>query len=237
MKITYILFIFMILALETEFVFAAKGDSPRRKKRALIIKKMSFRPGIRINAYPFYTLDDKVESFNSNTEYFRGKITGGLQWGGSIEYMQGPAQGFELALHALSMEAPALEYYKSGKQFDDFSLKAVYVLAGGNRYFPNITAFEPFLGLQAGAAMLTARNLTKTSLDNATRFAWGVKGGVNFWPAKRIGLKIQAGLLSVINGVGGSFYFGEGNVGAGINTVTSGYQFYAGGGIAINLAK
>jgi hypothetical protein len=42
---------------------------------------------IRANLYGAYVFDDKIDSYYSSSNYYEGKIKGGLQWGGGIEYM------------------------------------------------------------------------------------------------------------------------------------------------------
>ena len=46
------------------------------------------------------------------------------------------------------------------------------------------------------------------------RFAWGLRGGVNIWASEKVGIKLQALLLSSVESVGGSLYLGTGGAGA-----------------------
>ena len=50
----------------------------------------------RINLYSAYTFDDSYnEAIDANT-YYNGKIKGGYQWGGGIQFLPHPQYGIEL---------------------------------------------------------------------------------------------------------------------------------------------
>ncbi len=215
-----------------QLVSASEKESEQQPQR-VVVAQNSFVPHVRVNAYTFYAFDDRVDSYYSNTEYFRGKIKGGFQWGGGLEYMLAPTQSFELSYLRLDTEAP-LEYYMDGIKNTDFDLATNYILAGGNRYLPSPGAFEPYAGLQAGVAIFNVRNPDTGRSDNATKFAWGIKAGVNIWASDVVGLKIQTGLISAVQAAGGSFYFGPGGPGAGVSTYSTFYQFYIGGGLTFS---
>ena len=70
---------------------------------------------------------------------------------------------------------------------------------------------------------------------SATKFAWGLRLGSNIWVSEKIGLKIQAQLLSATQSMGGGLYFGTGGAGAGVSTYSSYYQFNLGGGLVFKL--
>jgi hypothetical protein len=76
-----------------------------------------------------------------------------------------------------------------------------------------------------------------TLSGNATKFAWGAKLGLNFWASESLGIKIQTGLNSAVQGAGGGLYFGTGGVGAGVSTYSTFYQFYVGGGLTFKMGK
>ena len=71
--------------------------------------------------------------------------------------------------------------------------------------------------------------------DGTTKFAWGFKLGANIWASEKVGIKIQAGLLSAVQAIGGGVYFGTGGAGAGITGLSTYYQFNLGGGLVFNL--
>jgi len=237
MKINAMLLSALLVAgILTESIAANKADEPQKDQKVLVLQKPAFTPGLRLNGYTFYAFDDRVDSYYSNTEYFRGKIKGGFQWGGGFEYMMSPGQGIELSYLRLDTKAP-LEYYNSGIMYTDFDVATNYIMLGGNRYFPLGGKVEPYAGLQAGVAVFNIENPSNGKSGNATKFAWGIKAGLNLWATDKVALKIQTGLLSAVQAVGGSFYFGTGGGGAGLSTYSTFYQFYIGGGLTFNLAK
>ena len=75
---------------------------PPPAKRVVVVQKAAFTPVLRLNLYSMYAFDDKVDSRYSSTEYFNGTIKGGYQWGGGLEYLMMPQQGFEISYLTLS---------------------------------------------------------------------------------------------------------------------------------------
>ena len=189
---------------------------------------------LRINGYAAYLFDDSFDSYYSNTSFFNGKIKGGFQWGVGAEYLVHPAYGIELIYLRQDTEAP-VNYYKGGPVSDVIDLGINYVMLGGVRYFKTGDVFEPYGGLLVGMAIYSNKDPERGEPDGATKFAWGVRLGSNIWVTERIGLKVQTHLISAVQAFGGSFYFGTGGVGAGVNTYSSFLQFGLGGGVAIRL--
>jgi hypothetical protein len=204
--------------------------------RKVVVQKPAFSPHLRLNAYTFYAFDDKVDSYYSNTDYFNGTIKGGFQWGGGLEYMMIPQQGIEVSYLRLASEAP-MEYYDNRIKNTTFDVATNYVLIGSNRYFGMNPKVEPYAGLQIGMGIFNVENPDNGNSNNATKFAWGAKVGLNVWASDKVGIKIQTGLVSAVQGAGGGFYFGTGGVGAGVNTYSTFYQFYVGGGLTFNMSK
>lgn len=199
-------------------------------------KEGQSEPEIRLNLYSFYAFDDKVDSYYSSTEYFNGKIKGGYEWGGGLEYMADSETGIELSYLRLDSDAP-MNYYYNGVKNTTFELASNYIMLGGNRYLGVNEKIEPYAGLQAGMAIFNIKNPDTGKSDNATKFAWGARLGVNIWASDRVALKIQAGLISAVQAAGGGFYFGTGGGGVGISTYSTFYQFNIGGGLSFSLGK
>lgn len=217
----------------------ANGDDSEQRPQRVVVVQNEFIPHLRINGYTFYAFDDKVDSYYSSTEYFYGKIKGGFQWGGGLEYMMAPVQSVELSYLRLDTEAPMTYYDKTlgDVRSTNFETATNYILIGSNRYFPSGGKAEPYAGLQAGVGILNIKNPESGRSDTATKFAWGIKAGVNLWASEKVGLKLQAGLNSVVQAAGGGFYFGTGGGGAGISTYSTFYQFYVGGGLSFSLSE
>lgn len=215
---------------------ATTKDTEQQPRKVVVVQK-SFTPHLRVNGYTFYAFDDKVDSYYSSTEFFEGKIKGGFQWGGGLEYMMAPVQSIELSYLRLDSNAPMTYYDKSsnGVKFTDFTVATNYIMLGSNRYFKGLGKVEPYAGLQAGVGIINIENPDNRRSDNATKFAWGLKAGVNVWANEKVGIKIQTGLNSAVQAAGGGFYFGTGGGGAGISAYSSFYQFYIGGGLTFSM--
>jgi hypothetical protein len=202
---------------------------------------------MRLNAYALYAFDDAVDSYYSNTSYFNGTVKGGLLWGGGLEFMLHPEYGLELTYLRMDTEAP-MEYYSTqppaGVKNNTLDVDINYALIGGNRYKALSPAAEVFGGMQLGAAFVKAtrpaNSIVGEASDNATKFAWAIRGGANLYPggkASKVGLKLTIGLMSMVQGAGGGLYFGTGGAGAGISTYSSILQFNMGGGLVFKFGK
>ncbi len=150
--------------------------------------------------------------------------------------MLAPVQSVEISYLRLDTDAP-MNYYNNGAQYSVLNVATNYILAGGNRYFPTGTAVEPYAGAQLGVAIFNVENPDSGKSGNATKFAWTITAGLNLWATDKIGLKIQTGLISAVQGIGGGLYFGTGGVGGGVNAYSSFYHFYIGVGLALKLGN
>lgn len=112
-----------------------------------------------------------------------------------------------------------------------------YILLGGSNYFKTGGKREPYAGASAGIAIINIKNADAGANDNLTKFAWTIKLGTNIWLTDKVGLKLQADLLSAVQSAGGSFYFGTGGSGAGVSTYSTMYQLGLGGGLTFKMGK
>jgi hypothetical protein len=190
---------------------------------------------LRLNGYTGYTFDDNVDSYYDNSNYYEGKIKGGFQWGVGLEFQVRRDLGIELSYLRMDTKAP-ITYFQNGVKFAEFDLGVNYIMLGGNRYFRKSgSKVEGFGGLQLGVNIFGLDNPTNGKSSDKTFFAWGLKGGMNYWASEKVAIKIQAGLLSAVQSVGGGFYFGTGGSGAGLASYSTIYQFTIGGGIVVKI--
>ncbi len=196
----------------------------------LIVAANSFAQETRLNLYGNYAFDDKVDSYYSNTSYFSGKVKGGFLWGAGLEFRLQHDYGLELSYQRMDTKAP-IEYYDNGIKNTNFDVSLNYIMIGGVRAIHTGTKAEPYGGFSLGVDIIDAKNPDKNTSQSATKFAWGLKGGVNVWASDKVGLKFQAQLLSSVQSAGGGLYFGTGGAGAGISTYSSMLQFVLGGGL------
>lgn len=213
---------------------------PQQQQQAaptkVVVVRKAFAPHLRVNGYTFYAFDDRVDSYYSASEYFNGTIKGGFQWGGGLEYVMIPSQSIEITYLRLDTEAP-MEYYDNRVKNTTFDVATNYVMIGSNRYFGMNPRLEPYAGLQIGMGIFNVDNPDNGNSNNSTKFAWGAKLGANIWASEKVGIKIQTGVLSAVQGAGGGLYFGTGGVGAGVSTYSTFYQFYVGGGLTFKMGK
>jgi len=200
-----------------------------------------YAQNVRLNAYGNYVFDDRVDNgYSSSTEgYFDGTVKGGFLWGAGLEFRLHDYYGLELLYQRLDTKAP-VDYYPfnsiGGVKHADVDLGVNYIMLAGTRSMqrPGSKA-EPYGGFMLGMAIINADNPENGSSDNATKFAWGLRLGTNIWASDRVGIKLQAQLLSVPQGAGGGLYFGTGGAGAGITTYSTILQFALGGGLTFKL--
>ncbi|HEX5025879.1 MAG TPA: hypothetical protein VFV68_11440 [Agriterribacter sp.] len=192
---------------------------------------------IRFNPYAGYVFDDKVDSYYDANNYYSGKIKGGFSWGGGLEFMASSTKGIELKYLRQDLTAP-MDYYKDGVKSKDFELGINYILIGGSNYFKTSGGkVEPYFGAGLGMAIISIKNPDPGVESGKTKFAWNLKGGTNIWASKKVGIKLQAELLSAVQAVGGGFYFGTGGSGAGVSSYSSMLQFALGGALTFKLGE
>lgn len=192
-------------------------------------------PSVRLNGYTTYAFaDNHVDSYYSDTQYFDGSIEGGFQWGGGLEVLPAPYIGVELMYLRLDTKAP-LEYYDNTIQYTTFDLASNYLFLAFNKYVNINPKVEPYGGMMLGMAIYNVENPDNSNSGSATKFAWGIRAGSNIWVNERVGLKIQAQLLSAVQAIGGGIYFGTGGGGAGVSGFSTYYQFNLGGGLVFRL--
>jgi hypothetical protein len=193
------------------------------------------KPGtLRLNVYTSYAFDDDVDSYYSTTAYFRGTIKGGFEYGGGLEYILRPAYGIEFAYLRLDSKAP-ITYYDNIEKKAEFGVAQNYLMLGVNHYLLVNPRLEPYFGLQMGMGIFNVENPNTNKTGSATKFAWGLKAGTNIWLSNKIGLKLQAGLLSAVQSMGGGLYFGTGGAGAGLTGYSTFYQWTLGGGLIFDI--
>jgi hypothetical protein len=192
-------------------------------------------PQVRLNGYTLYAFDDNhVSSYYSATSYFDGAIKGGFQYGGGLEVLPFPAVGLEFTYLRLDSKAP-MDYYNGGALYTNFDLAQNWLFLSFNKYVHLNDRIEPFAGVQAGLDIINVSNPDNGKSTSGTKFAWGIKAGTHVWMNEKVGLKLQLGLMSAVQAVGGGIYFGTGGAGAGISGFSTYYQFNIGGGLVFRI--
>jgi hypothetical protein len=190
---------------------------------------------LRLNGYLMHAFDDRVDSYNDPNDFYRGKIMQSAMWGIGAEWMKQSNFGIELQYLNQRTTAP-LTYFNNGVRNSEFQLQMNHILIGTNRYFrTEKSPVEFFGGLSAGLSLIDLYNPDTRNTTNRTKFSWLIKGGANFWINSQLAIKTQVQLLSVVQSVGGGFFFGTGGSGAGVSPYSSMYQFALGGGLVYQI--
>jgi hypothetical protein len=240
----------IILAQNTQTVVAQPGQTvvvAQPGQTVQVVQKApqqaSAGPSVRLHAYGTYALaDNHVDSYYSATSYFDGTVKGGFQYGGGLEVMPYPAIGLEFTYLRLDSKAPMHYWDPNGgiggggaETFTDFDMTQNWLFLSVNKYVPVNPKVEPFGGFQFGMDIIDVKNPDNNNSAGATKFAWGARLGVNIWASEKVGIKLQAGLLSAVQAFGGGIYFGTGGAGAGVSGFSTYYQVNFGGGLVFKI--
>lgn len=192
--------------------------------------------GLLLKGYGSYVFDDRFDARFDFGQYYDGKIKGGFQWGAGVEYRLYPETGIELMYLRQQTNAPTDYLIDVEPVFTDFDLNINYIMLGGLRYADigggNIEAFG---GAAAGVMFADATNPDSQRSGSVTKFAWGIRGGMTIWGSERVGVMLQAQLLSAVQSMGGGLYFGTGGGGVGLSSYSTLFQFGLGGGLVFKM--
>ena len=200
------------------------------------ITSLATAQNVRLNGYAAYVFDDEIDSYYDQSNQYYGQINGGFQWGAGLEYVVGETKGIEIKYLRRDATAP-MHFYKNSSilQEKDLDVALNYILLGGSNYFKTGGKVEPYAGASLGMCIFTVKNAEPGTDDQVTKFAWGVKLGTNIWASEKVGIKLQADLLSAVQSAGGSLYFGTGGAGAGVGMYSTMYQWVLGGGLVFKI--
>ncbi|MGN6493799.1 MAG: outer membrane beta-barrel protein [Agriterribacter sp.] len=190
--------------------------------------------GFRLNGYSAYSFDDRVSRYYSNSDYYEGTIKGGFRWGVGAEYSVNKSYGLELNYMRQDTKAP-VSYYNLFERRTTFDVAINWITLAGVRYMQVNEIVAPYGGLMAGMAIFDIDNPNNQKSGSATKFAWGARLGTNLFFSRTVGIKLQADLMSAVQSVGGSVYFGTGGSGTAISSYSTMLQFTLGGGLVFRL--
>jgi hypothetical protein len=205
-----------------------------------LISSKALAQELRFNAYGAYVFEDGYSYYIDNNNYYNGSISDGFQWGAGIEYLLNPAVCVELMYLNRSTDAPTS--YQAGLASEhkqtNFDVNLHYILLGSDFHGQSYDGkMEGYGGIFGGVSFPDATNPENGNKNSETNFTWAIRLGGNFWASEKVGIKLQAQLLSTFNGAGGSYYFGYYPGGVALNTYSNTYQFGLGGGLTFKLGK
>src|SRR5579863_1208228 len=163
-----------------------------------------------------------------------GRIAGGLNLGGAVNFNINRNVGIEVLYNHVSSSSGVYNYgYDYGTQINGGNLSQDFIMAGPvfSGSIPNSTV-RPFLGLLLGADIMTPAPGWQTT----SYFAAGFQLGTNIYISPRVGIQLKAQYLSPVGAAGGAFYYNN-YYGGGIDPNQSTYQFTLGGGLIIGLGR
>jgi len=194
--------------------------------------------GIRLNGYSAYVFDNSFDTYYTSNEYMRGKIKGGFQWGAGLEVLPNENYGVELVYYRQDTTVPITYEYGAGLGDRELDLGINYVMAGGVRYMNSEGGkFQPYGGLLLGAVIFSNKTPQGNEESSYVKFGWGARLGTNIWLIEKVGFKLQAQLLSAVQGFGGGLSFGTGGAGAGVSSYSTLMQFGIGGGLCMKIGQ
>ncbi len=175
------------------------------------------------NVFGGYTFQDKID-FSSGY----GVIEDGAHWGASVEFAVKKYMSAELLYQR--QDTHAVVY---GSSYGEGKLGINYIMIGAVKYPGMGGPVTPYGGLSGGVALFEGKDINQT----VSRFAFGLKVGALFDVSEKVGIKIQAQMLTPVRGAGGGFYFGTGGTGAGVSTYSTVYQFAFTGGLQFKVNR
>lgn len=194
--------------------------------------------GINLNLYGAYVFDDQFDTYYTSSQYYEGKIKGGFQWGIGAEYLIQPEYGIEVFYLRQDTNAPTrYNGVLGGGGEVNLDLAINYILLAPTKHFLSSNEkLEGFASLMGGVVFADVSSSDiNISDDSVTKFAWGLRLGGIIWASEKVGVRLQAQLLSATQAMGGGFYFGTGGAGAGVSSYSTIYQFGLGGGLVIKV--
>lgn len=178
----------------------------------------------RLNLYSAYVLDGSYISVDNDT-YNNGKIKGGMQWGGGVEYSVHPQCRVELMYLA--------QHTVNSMHSQNFDLGLNYILVGCNYYSKGPhQGLEAYAGLAAGVLFADIENPGNDRHTLADKFSWSAKLGCNIWTG-RVGIRLQSQLLSSVFSMKKDIDGGARSLGGFASLV----QLGIGGGLTYQLRK
>jgi len=193
---------------------------------------------VRLNVYGSYVFDDGFNVQNDANNYYNGKVKGGAQWGGGIEYLPSDYGSVELLYLNKSSQVPANFKFGTGEPIrkETFNLVHNYILVAGNGLKKTSGNVEGYGSLMAGILISNIESPSTGKSGSNTDFAWGGRLGVNIWASKKIGIKLQAQMLISSKATGGDTYWSYWGP-VYLNTYSTLWQFGLGGGLTFKLGK
>jgi hypothetical protein len=194
--------------------------------------------GVRLNLYGAYTFNDGFDVASDINTYYHGTVKGGAVWGAGLEYAYNPSGSAELMYLHRSTTVPTTFKFGAGTDVknETFNLKHDYILLSGDGHYGHGGKVDGYGGLMLGVLFSNLEAPSQQKTASHTNFAWGGRLGANIWMSPKLGIKLQAQVLTSSKATGGSYYYSwYGPI--YLNEYTTLWQFSLGGGLIFKLGK
>jgi hypothetical protein len=193
----------------------------------------------RLNLYSSYVFEDGFDAYNDANNYYSGRINAGLQLGAGIEYLADPTYGVELLYFYKKSDAPS--HFKLGtlttEKSETFDVTQHFIMLAANSHVHS--GNQKIEGVGSLMLGMLINDVTAPSTGNSTNhsnFAWGGRLGMDYWLSAKLGIRLQAQILSATRASGGDVYYGYWGPVA-VPDYTTLWQFGLGGGLTFKLGK
>jgi hypothetical protein len=193
----------------------------------MLISVSSFAQKIWLTPFGGYTFDDRVNLNNGQA----AKVIGGAHYGASLEFNPNEYVGIELLYQRQDTKGYYDAYINNSSNRYNADLAVQYIMLGVLHHRPFNEKLEGYGGLNLGMGLAD----NKSNGENYTKFAWGLKAGLGIKATPKVIIRLQAQLMSMVQGAGGGLYVGTGGGGAGVSTYSSILQFGFTGGLCFGL--
>ncbi|MBX7041888.1 MAG: hypothetical protein K1X85_03205 [Ignavibacteria bacterium] len=192
----------------------------------------------KISAIGGYGFDDKMNFNTTDGRYFNAKIKSSALWGGGVEYVLKNNYGLELLYMREDTEVP-VDYSYGSELGDSNTTRRIginYILLAGNGYTSIADSpVQPFGSVLLGIALFSNKNAAEGSPSSSTKFAFGVRGGLDISATNELGFKVMAQLISATQAFEGEFYLGNGAAEYGLDPETNMLQFGISAGVTYRI--
>jgi hypothetical protein len=182
--------------------------------------KANAGPEITLMTFEGYTFKDKFKS-----EFGRGSINGGFQWGVGAELKAKNNTSIELIYQGMRSQTSyvGLQGIYKGK------MNTNYIMAGATQYIPFHEKVSAFGTFNLGVGWFNPE--PELGEETVTKFSLGGRVGVRYMATEKLSVRIHFQMLSPVQWAGAGFYVGTGGVGSSVSTGSTIYQFNLGGSI------
>jgi hypothetical protein len=193
----------------------------------LLLATGNFVEAQKIWLTPFagYTFRENI-TFSSGSS---AEIADGAHYGFLLEYMVKPKVGIELAYQRQDTKATSQNFIS----IEPTKLAIQYTTIGFLRHHYFTERINGYAGLNLGIATSSNKDLN----TNYSRLAAGFRLGCILKPSRKISLRIQGQVLSVVQGFNAGLYAGTGGAGAGVSTYSTIFQWGLAVGIGIGIGR